>query len=308
MRVGRALGSFARRTFALWVLAFSAAAYLAPERFRGWTGAITPCLVVVMAGVGLTLSTEDLRLLGRRPWEALAGGILGQYGIMPLVGWGIARALRLPPDLAAGVVLVGACPGGTASNVMTLFARGDVALSVAMTTVGTLAGPILTPALVWLYAGAWVPVPAAPMLADIAAIVVLPVLGGVVASRLLGERRGLLVDWFLFASVAAIVFIIAVIVAANADRLAVMIGWVVLAVALHNALGLLLGYLFAAGLGFPEAKRRAVSIEVGMQNSGLGAKLALSHFGPVTALPSAVFSVWQNLSGAALSTWWAARG
>jgi BASS family bile acid:Na+ symporter len=268
--------------------------------------AIQPLLGLVMLGMGMTLAPADFRRVAERP-AAVAIGIALQFAIMPLAGFTLGRALGLPPALAAGVVLVGACPGGTASNVVAWLARGDVALSVTLTTASTLLAPLATPALTALYAGARVPVPAGAMLRDIAAIVVVPVAAGVALRALAGARLDRLARIFPAFSVAAIVTIVAIVVAMNRGRLVEAAAPAALAVVLHNALGLALGWGAARALGRPEQEARTIAIEVGMQNSGLAAALAAAHFPPAAALPGALFSVWHNLSGAALASWWSRR-
>jgi BASS family bile acid:Na+ symporter len=268
--------------------------------------AIQPLLGLVMLGMGMTLAPADFRRVAERP-AAVAIGVALQFAIMPLAGFALARALGLPPALAAGVVLVGACPGGTASNVVAWLARGDVALSVTLTTASTLLSPLATPALTALYAGTRVPVPAGAMLRDIAAIVVVPVAAGVALRALAGARLDRLARILPAFSVAAIVTIVAIVVAMNRGRLVEAAAPAALAVVLHNALGLALGWGAARALGRPEQEARTIAIEVGMQNSGLAAALAAAHFPPAAALPGALFSVWHNLSGAALASWWSRR-
>lgn len=294
------------RLLPIGAIAACGAAWLWPDALAGARGAIQPLLGLVMLGMGMTLAPADFRRVAERP-AAVAIGTGLQFAIMPLAGFALARALELPPALAAGVILVGACPGGTASNVVAYLARGDVALSVTLTTVSTLLAPLATPALTALYAGERVPVPAGAMLRDIAAIVVLPVAAGVAANALLGRRLERVARVFPALSVGAIVAIIAIVVALNRGRLAETAGAAALAVVLHNALGLALGWLGARALGRPEVEARTIAIEVGMQNSGLAAALAAAHFPPAAALPGALFSVWHNLSGAALASWWSRR-
>jgi BASS family bile acid:Na+ symporter len=201
-------------------------------------------------------------------------------------------------------VLVGSCPGGTASNVITYLAGGAVALSITLTAISTALSAVATPTLTWLLVGKSVPVPVASMLRDIVVIVLLPVALGVVANRLGGDRLRPLRASAPLVSVFAIAIIIAIIVARNHDTLGTVGPLVVLAVATHNSLGLLTGYAGARLLKLDEAECRTIAIEVGMQNSGLGVVLATRYFSPLAALPGAVFSVWHNLSGSALAAWW----
>lgn len=261
-------------------------------------GQAVPWLLgVVMFGMGLTLTLPDFTRILKRPWMVAIGVVL-QYLIMPLTAWLIALALQLPAELAAGVILVGCAPGGTASNVVTYLSRGDTALSVTVTTCSTLLAPVLTPLLTLWLAGQFLEVPFASMMMSILQTVLLPVVAGLVVRLLLRtwvERAQPVLPWL---STIAIALIVAAVVAGSADKIVEAGLLVFLAVLLHNGFGLLLGYLAAWGLRMTQRERRAISIEVGMQNSGLAASLAAAHFSPLAALPAAVFSVWHNLSGA----------
>jgi BASS family bile acid:Na+ symporter len=294
------------RLLPVLAVALSAAAYSWPQAFLPVSGAIVPLLGVVMFGMGLTLSARDFGRVVRRPGVVLLG-VTAQYLFMPLFGFLAARLFRLDPLSAAGLILVGSCPGGTASNVVCYLARGDVALSITLTSCTTLLAVVLTPALTLAYAGHTVPVPAGEMMRSILAIVAVPVVGGLVARGLL-PRLVARLDFLLpLVSVAAIAVIIAAIVALNRDRLAALALPVAAAVVAHNLAGLAAGYGLARLFALPERERRTISIEVGMQNSGLGVALAIQHFGAAAALPGALFSIWHNLSGAALATFWARR-
>jgi len=237
----------------------------------------------------------------------LAFGVALQYGIMPLAAWAVASWLDLPPPLLAGMVLVGSSPGGTASNVVCYLARGNVALSVSLTSLSTLLAFLLTPAFTWLLAGRTVPVPFEAMLMDILRIVLAPVLVGAAINSLFGRRLQRLLPFFPLLSVLAIVVIIAIIVALNQSRLA-QVGLVLFgAVVLHNAIGLLLGYVLPRLAGQDPVTARTLAIETGMQNSGLAVALALKYFGSLAALPGALFSIVHNLSGASLASFWRRR-
>ncbi len=292
--------------FPMLALAAALLAYFAPEPFIPLKALIPWLLGLVMLGMGLALTGADFTRVLKRPAPILLGTLM-QYGLMPLFGWAVARGLGLPPELLIGVVLVGSAPGGTASNVITYLARGDVALSVTLTTVSTLLCVVATPALALAYAGASIDVPALAMVFDILKVVVVPVLLGVALNHWIGDRLTLLRDVLPAVSVFAILLIIAVIVALNADQVARMSFVVLLAVALHNAAGLASGYGLARLLGQDETTARTLAIEVGMQNSGLAVALALKHFSPAAALPGAIFSFWHNLSGSLLASHWARR-
>jgi BASS family bile acid:Na+ symporter len=226
---------------------------------------------------------------------------------MPGIAYVLAIALRLPPEIAVGVILVGCCPSGTASNVMTFLSRGDVALGVSIGAVSTLIAPFATPALVSLLAGAWMHINTTSLFMDIVQVVILPIALGIVAKTLFRRQAAASVKALPLVSTVAIVLIIAIIVALNQSKLLTNGPLMFAAVILHNLFGFALGYLFARLFGMDLAKRKAVMFETGMQNSGLGAALAAAHFSPLAAVPSALFSVWHNLSGSALATWFARR-
>ncbi|MCF1183067.1 bile acid:sodium symporter family protein [Marichromatium gracile] len=292
--------------FPLWALAASLLALTFPEPLAALKPGIVPLLGVVMFGMGATLSPGQFTAVLRRP-GVIGLGVASQYLLMPFAAWAIGLALGLPPQLLAGLVLVGAAPGGTASNVICYLARGDLALSIILTTVSTLLAVVLTPVLTLLYVGERVAVPALDMFWSILRIVLVPVALGVLVNRLLGARVAMFERVFPLISVAAIVFIIAVIVALNHDQLVTLGPLVALAVVLHNLTGLSLGYTLARLLGQGEARARTLAIEVGMQNSGLAVALAIKSFSAAAALPGALFSIWHNLSGALLAAWWSRR-
>ncbi|ARC78915.1 bile acid:sodium symporter family protein [Pseudomonas aeruginosa] len=300
MRALTALSRFVSASFPFWVLLFAILAFFRPAWFLPLTVAIAPLLGLVMFGMGLTLKGEDFREVARHPIRVLIG-VLAQFVIMPGLAWLLCRLLQLPAEIAVGVILVGCCPGGTASNVMTWLSRGDVALSVAITSVTTLLAPLVTPALVWLLASAWLPVSFAAMFLSILQVVLVPIALGLLAQRLLGERTRQVAEVLPLVSVFSIVVIIAAVVAASQARIAESGLLIMAVVMLHNGFGLSLGYLTGKLTGMPLAQRKALAIEVGMQNSGLGAALANAHFAPLAAVPSALFSVWHNLSGSLLA-------
>ncbi len=292
--------------FPLLVLLAGAVGLLSPSSFTGWTPSVPYLLGVVMFFMGLTMTPPDFKGVLRRPW-AVALGLTAQYVIMPGTGWLVAKALDLSPELAAGVILVGCAPGGTASNVVTYLARGDVALSVSLTSVSTVVSPLLTPALTLVLAGEYLPVDTGSMMGSILKTVLLPVLAGLVVRLLAGRLVTLALPVLPWLSVSAIGIIVAIVVAGSADAVKSAAGTVFAAVVLHNGLGLALGYAAGrlGGLGVPAC--RALTFEVGMQNSGLAASLAAAHFSPAAALPAAVFSVWHNVSGALVAAWFSRR-
>ncbi|KAF1054399.1 MAG: Pantothenate precursors transporter PanS [Stenotrophomonas maltophilia] len=301
MRALARLSHFVGNTFALWVLLFALLAFLAPDSFRPLAPAIVPLLGLVMFGMGLTLKIEDFAEVARHPWRVMLG-VVAHFAIMPGMAWLLCQLLHLPAEIAVGVILVGCCPSGTASNVMTWLARGDLALSVAIAAVTTLLAPLLTPALIWLLASAWLPVSFAGLFWSILQVVLLPIALGVVAQRLLGHRVGVAIEVLPLVSVLSIVVIVAAVVAASQARIAESGLLIMAVVILHNSFGYLLGYVTGRLFGLPLAQRKSLALEVGMQNSGLGAALASAHFSPLAAVPSALFSVWHNISGALLAS------
>ncbi len=294
------------RWFALIVLAAGGIALALPDAFSGATVAIPWLLAVIMLGMGMTLQPADFVVIAKRPW-ALVVGVAAQYVVMPLLGYGIAQVLGLSPMLAAGMILVGSAPGGTASNVMVYLAKGDTALSVAMTTVSTLLAPLLTPLLVLALASQFLPVDTSELFVSILQIVLAPVVLGLALRMLVPSLIERLLDVLPLVSVAGITVVVMAVVAASASTLLSVGLLVVLAVVLHNGLGLALGYTVGRVCGLPVSGRRAVSIEVGMQNSGLAAALATAHFNPAAALPAAIFSVWHNVSGPVLASYWSRK-
>ena len=261
-----------------------------------------------MLGMGLTLSVKDFTGVLRYP-KAVLVGVCAQFLVMPGLAWLLCRVFDLPPDLAVGVILVGACPGGTASNVMTYLARGNTALSVACTTVATLLAPVLTPFVFWLFASQWLQVDASAMFISVLQVVLLPIIVGLILKALLGHRVDHVAESMPLVSVIAIVLIVAAVVGGSKDRI-IDSGLLIFGVVvLHNGLGYLGGLLAARLFRLPFYDAKAIAIEVGMQNSGLGATLAGLHFAasPIVAVPSAVFSFWHNVSGPILATWFASR-
>lgn len=266
------------------------------------TSWVTPMLGAVMFGMGLTLDLKDFKAVLVRPKDALIG-CLCQFTIMPLLAVGLSKLFNLPPELALGVILVGCCPGGTSSNVITFLSKGDVALSVAMTGVSTILAPLLTPLLVKLFAGAYVPVDVWGMFLSILQVIIAPIALGLLVKRFFPKAAAAVTAYLPAFSTIVITMIVAAVVSANSASLHSCGLLVVAVVILHNICGYGLGFLVARLLKLDSAKCTAVSVEVGMQNSGLACSLASSHFPDLAmaSVPGAVFSVWHNISGALLS-------
>jgi BASS family bile acid:Na+ symporter len=291
---------FIARWMGVIVLLVAALSLIVPASFL-WidTKTINPLLGVIMFGMGLTLSPHDFRIVLSHPKDILIG-CLAQFTVMPLLAFGLAWAFSLPKELALGVILVGCCPGGTASNVITYLAKGDLALSVGMTATSTLLAPVLTPLLVWLMAGTMVDVDTMGMLLSIVYVVIAPIICGLLCQRFLPRITKYVVPYLPALSSIAIAMVVGIVVSHNADRLLVGGLMVVVVVMAHNLLGLLIGYILGRLLRLTRPKCVALSIEVGMQNSGLASSLAVLHFAafPFATIPGAVFSVWHNISGA----------
>ena len=300
MGVIEKISSFAGKTFTLWVLIFAVLAYLNPGQFV-WLGSyIVPLLGIVMFGMGLTLELSDFKEVFRRPKE-VALGVIGHFIIMPLLAFLLAVGLDLPKEVAVGVILVGCCPSGTASNVMVFLARGNVALAVAIASVSTILAPIVTPLLILLFASKWVDVSVASLFLSIVQVVIVPLALGFIIKKFFGKQAQAGSKAMPLVSVIAIVLIVSAVVAGSAAKIAETGLLIFGVVILHNLLGFLIGFFFARLCGMDLAKQKAVAMEVGMQNSGLGVAIATAHFSPLAAVPSAIFSVWHNLSGSVLA-------
>ena len=263
------------------------------------TWLINPMLGAIMFGMGLTLSPQDFKIVLSRPKDILLG-CLAQYTVMPLLARALTWVFALPKELAIGVILVGCCPGGTASNVITYLAKGDLALSVGMTAASTLLAPLLTPLLVWALAGTMVDVDTVGMILSIVYVVIAPIVCGLLCQRFLPEFTRRLTPYLPAFSSIVIALVVGIVVSHNADRLLTAGLLVVAVVMIHNLLGLAIGFTVGRLLKLQKPKCVALSIEVGMQNSGLASSLAVLHFAayPLATIPGAVFSVWHNISGA----------
>ena len=288
---------------AVIVLAVAALALFVPGSCL-WirTSWINYLLMLVMFGMGLTLRPEDFVIVLKQP-KNIVTGCLAQFTIMPLLAFGLGRAFGLEEGLLAGVILVGTCPGGTASNVMTYLSGGDVPLSVGMTSVNTLLSPVLTPAISYLLLRTTVRVDAAGMFFSIIRVVIVPILLGLIINRIAGEHKERVSELLPLISVTAITLIVAAVVSHNSERIFQTGAVVFIVVILHNILGYAAGFLLGLTLKLPAAKKKALAIEIGMQNSGLASSLAGSAFPDLAmaTVPGALFSVWHNISGALLA-------
>jgi BASS family bile acid:Na+ symporter len=282
--------------------------YFFPALLTPFDNTIVPLLGIIMFGMGMTLRPENFLEVCARPKLILIGVSL-QFVLMPMIAFVVGTLLELPKALLVGLVLVGACPGGTASNVICYLARGDVALSITLTTVSTILAVLLTPFLVWLYIGEIVPVPVVDMMLNIFLIIIIPVASGVLINNYFSAYVHLLKHVFPYVSVFAIIFIIGIIVAMNQPQIPLVALPLLTAVFWHNILGLLCGYFLARFFNLEERVCRTMAIEVGMQNSGLGVALAGTYFANMTlaTLPGAIFSIWHNITGSILAGYWSRK-
>ncbi|ATX81476.1 bile acid:Na+ symporter, BASS family [Mariprofundus ferrinatatus] len=293
--------------FIFWVLAGGIWGWSFPDSAAAGAGWISEALMLIMLGMGLTLKLSDIRAL-RHAGRPLLLGVSLQYLVMPVAAWAIATALHLSPMLALGVILVGCCPGGTASNVVAWLARGDVALSVAMTSLSTLLAPIMTPLWIWMLASTWLDIDPAALFFSVVQIVLLPVAAGIALRSVWKPDKILLSGIFPLLAMLTIAWIVGVVVGINVDRLHDVATPLLLSVVLLNVTGLLLGRIVMLRMGYKRRQARTVAIEVGMQNSGLAVALAIAHFSPEAALAGALFSLWHNVSGALLADYWRRSG
>ncbi len=292
--------------FPLFAILFSIWAYRCPQTFVPMKAFIIPLLALVMFGMGATLTLDNFTSVFKKPRTILLGTGM-QFLLMPLIAWLISKAFRLPPEFLIGMVIVGACPGGTASNVISYLANANVALSISLTSISTMLSFLATPLITWVYIGKSVPVPVYNMLLSILKIVIFPVVFGIVINTFFGRRLNKVKHFFPLVSVVAIVVIIGIVVALNKENIAHVGLVIIAAVALHNILGFSSGYWISRGLRLGEKDSRTIAIEVGMQNSGLGVALAVKYFSVISALPAALFSIWHNLAGSFLAGYWARK-
>lgn len=283
--------------FPLLVIIGGLVGFVGHGSIAGHSDWVNPLLGVIMFGMGLTLRPTDFVLVVKRPLPVLIG-VVAHYVIMPLAALLVVWVLRLPDAVAAGVILVGCAPSGTASNVVAFLARGDLALSVAMSSISTLIAPVMTPLLTLWLAGEYMPLEAGDMALDIVKVVLLPVLVGLLAHIFVPRIVEKILPVLPWVSVLAIAVVVALVISGAHDKILDAGISVLAAVVLHNLLGL--GFGFGAGKLFrqPEPACRTMAVEVGMQNSGLAAGLAAQYMEPLSALPGAIFSVWHNVSGA----------
>lgn len=292
--------------FPLWAVLLSAVAFGFNGFFGNLEQAIVPLLATVMFIMGLTLTDDDFLRISKDPRPVFVGVLL-QFMLMPILALLLATILQLSNQLTAGMVLVGSCAGGTASNVIAYLAKGDVALSISMTMISSLVGVIATPLLCSFYLSETVAVDTLGMFLSISQIVLIPVVLGSLINHYAHSALLRVEPWLPSVSIVIVLLIIAIIVALNSEQLLEIGLLTLVAVILHNLLGLTGGFCISRLFGFNLRQSHTIAIEVGMQNSGLGVALALQFFSSTAALPGALFSVWHNISGSMLASYWGQR-
>lgn len=298
--------SFIVKDMVFFILLVSFAAAWQPLWFT-WIGSKIPWLLgIVMLGMGMTLKVENFCAIWQHPRNVCIG-FIAQFIIMPTVAFGLVKLFQLPAELAVGVILVGTSPGATASNVITYLAKGDVALSVSISLVTTLLAPLVTPMLTWFLAGTWINISLTAMIASIAKIVLVPVIFGLLIHYFLNDFTQKCIPYLPAISVITIILIVGGVVSLSAAVLW-QVGIVIAAVVIcHNLLGLALGYGAATLFHMTPPQEATIAIETGMRNSGLAVSLAMLYFTPVTAIPGVIFSIWHNMSGSLIATYFARR-
>lgn len=309
LRLLASVSAFFSKTFALWVIVMALISFYFPEYFTFLISYVSILLGVVMFGMGLTLSAKDFSEVLKRPVTVVIG-VVGQFVIMPLIAYALVVLLDIPGDIAAGVLLVGCCPGGTASNVMSFLGKGDVPLSVTITSCTTLLAPFVTPALFWMFAHQFIDVDPLSMFKSIAYIVLLPIIAGVLVNALFKNAVKKVILGLPLVSVFAIIAIVTAVVSVNSARIAHTGALIFLLVVLHNCIGYVFGFVLGQIFKMKLAQKKTLAIEIGMQNSGLAAALASNMaksgaIDPIAAVPGAIFSVWHNISGPILATFFA---
>lgn len=300
------ISQFATATFLFWMIVAAVLGFVFPSQLAT-LGPIVPYLLgIVMLGMGMTIEPKDFKVIFQAPKAVIVGVIL-QYTIMPTLAFIIAKLFNLSADVAIGVILVGCCPGGTSSNVMSYLAKANVALSVAITTVSTLLAPFVTPALIYLFAKEWLNISFLSMFWSVVQVVLIPIIIGFVIQMVAKRFAQQVATTLPLISVIAISLILATVVGGSKTQILATGLLIFAVVVLHNVLGYATGYALAHLLKLDRPDKKAVSIEVGMQNSGLAVSLATVHFNPLAAVPGAVFSFVHNITGPILAKYWSSK-
>lgn len=300
------IAELATRLLMVWVILAAALGYFLPSAFVHFKPYTEWLFIFTMLGIGALLTLKDFEPIFKKPHMVLLG-TAAQFGIMPLLGYLVAKALKLPAELALGLILVGAVPGAMASNVISYLAKADVAYSVALTSTSTFLSPVLTPTFTYIFARSFIKIDFWPMFFSIIRMVIIPLVLGMALKHYFKEKMDKIIKVFPAVSALFIAFICGLVVALNRDYLAGISFMIFAAVFLHNLFGLILGYGAAKLYRFDTRRRRTLAIEVGMQNAGLGAVLALKHFSFKAALPSALFATWCVITASILAEIWSRR-
>jgi len=290
----------------LWVILAVAVGFFWPKALLVFKDYTEWLFSFTMFGIGAVLSLGDFAWVFKKP-QAILLGTLAQFGIMPALGFGIVKLLRLPPELGLGVILVGAVPGAMASNVISYLAKVDVAYSIALTTTSTFLSPVLTPTFTYIFGHTFIEIKFLPLFLSIIKMVILPLVLGIGIKHIFKERLRKVIKIFPAFSTLFIAFICGLVVALNKNYLVNITLVIFLAVFLHNFFGLILGYGAGKLYGFDQRRCRTLSFEVGMQNAGLGAVLALKHFSSRSAIPNALFATWCIITASILAEIWSRR-
>jgi len=300
--------SFSKLSFTIWVLAFVACSLFYPRLFLSWWGynltdSIVPLVQVILFGMGMTLTFDDFARVLKMPKGIFIGFSL-QYTVMPLMGFTFAKAFGLADEVAVGLILIGSCPGGVASNVISYIAGANVALSVTMTACSTVLSPVMTPLAMKLFAGRYVGIDAAGMMLSIFWMIIVPLIAGLLVNRYARRLAERLVRVLPVVAMLSICIIIAITIAKSQQDI-VMVGVALLGASVcHNASGFTFGYFGGRILGMNKIDSKTVAIEVGMQNGGMATGLAFELFNRIVAMASAVFGPWSAIAGSALASYW----
>ncbi len=290
----------------LWTILVAVLAYFFPQYFKGYGAYLTGMLGFVMLSMGLTMSLDDFKFVFTRP-KGIFIAVIGRYIMMPVIAFFLVRVFDVPTSIAMGIILIACCPSGTSSNVMTFIAKGDAPLSVAATTINTLAAPILTPLMFLWLADSTIPVNGMALVLDIIKIVVAPVLLGIVIRSLVPNFVAKAMPVLPAAGAIIVVAIVGYIVAATGANLASVALLVFAVVIAQNLLGYAAGYAASKVARLPELQRRAVTFEIGIENAALAMSLALVHLDPMAAVPGAVFGAVEIVTGSLLAGHWATK-
>ena len=295
--------NLATSLFPLWAIVFSIWAYFDSQTWAALQNFVIPLLSIVMFSMGLTLKTKDFYRIFKN-FKIILLGIFLQFLLMPGIGYFLISIFDLETIIAIGILLVGTAPGGTASNIICYLAKGDVALSISLTTCSTFLAIFFMPALFWLYTGSDIDVPILQMMISIFKIIILPVTLGIILNSLSLKFLNKIKSTLPLIAMTAIIIIIATIIGSSSDQI-LMYGWFILLIVIfHNLLGFIFGYYSCYFLNLDKKTSRTIAIEIAMQNSGLATALAIKYFGAVSAVPAAFYSVWHNISGSLIANFW----